>query len=198
MTKQNEPWQDIADAAGILRAHKQMELADHLQKHAEALAQPEQEPVALNQVYRCKIKSRSQINKEIPREKQGWWADISAGQKLLLRQAVQADLDRCSLNDAHSKDPADYMCETQTNGSLVSKIALEYMNPEQNVFASTTPPPVTGSHKRKPLSDQVIKRHIFEHTKLNPNLHDDQELIGYIVNAARAIEAAHGIKEKNT
>ena len=46
MTKQNKPWQDIADAAGILRAHKQMELADRLQKHAEALAQPEQEPVA--------------------------------------------------------------------------------------------------------------------------------------------------------
>jgi hypothetical protein len=34
------------------------------------------------------------------------------------------------------------MCETFKNGALVSKIALEYMNPEQNVFAAvyTTPP----------------------------------------------------------
>ena len=114
----------------------------------EALAQQSNEqvePVALNQVYRCKIKSRSQINREIPREKQGWWADVSAGQKLLLRQAVQADIDRCSLNAAHSKNPADYMCETHTNGSLVSKIALEYMNPEQNVFAH--PPVPTAQPK---------------------------------------------------
>jgi hypothetical protein len=113
---------------------------------------PEQGPVMLHQVYRCKIKLRSQINKEIPREKQGWWADISAGQKLLLRQAVQADIDRCSLNDSHSKDPTDYMCEPQTNGSLVSKIALEYMNPEQNVFASTTPP-----QRLNLTDDQLLK-----------------------------------------
>ena len=92
------------------------------------------------QVYRCKIKSRKQIDKEIPREQQGWWADIAAGQKLLLRQAVQSDLDRCTLGGKRSRDPADYMCETQTNGSLVSKVALEYMNPEQNVFAAAPGP----------------------------------------------------------
>jgi PIN domain nuclease of toxin-antitoxin system len=108
----------------------------------EALAKQEQgELVAMAQVYRCKIKSRKKIDREIPREKQGWWADISAGQLIRLREATQADVDRCTLNGAHSKDPADYMCETHTNGSLVSKVALEYMNPEQNVFASTTPQP---------------------------------------------------------
>ncbi len=102
-------------------------------------SQPDQEraeSVGLSQVYRCKIKSRKQIDREIPRDKQGWWADISAGQLIRLREATQADVDRCTLNEAHSKDPADYMCETHTNGSLVSKAALEYMNPEQNVFAS--------------------------------------------------------------
>ena len=98
------------------------------------------------QVYRCKIKSKKQIDKEIPREQQGWWADVAAGQKLLLRQAVQSDLDRCTLGGKRSRNPADYMCETQTNGSLVSKVALEYMNPEQNVFAAA-PGPADGESK---------------------------------------------------
>ena len=92
------------------------------------------------QVYRCKIKSKKQIDKEIPREQQGWWADVAAGQKLLLRQAVQSDLDRCTLGGKRSRNPADYMCETENHGSLVSKVALEYMNPEQNVFAAAHGP----------------------------------------------------------
>lgn len=99
------------------------------------------------QVYRCKIKSRKQIDREIPREQQGWWADVAAGQKLLLRQAVQSDLDRCTLGGKRSRNPADYMCETHTNGSLVSKVALEYMNPEQNVFAAA--PPTLSADSRK-------------------------------------------------
>lgn len=98
------------------------------------------------QVYRCKIKSRKQIDREIPRELQGWWADVAAGQKLLLRQAAQSDLDRCTLGGKRSRNPADYMCETQTNGSLVSKVALEYMNPEENVFAA---PPTTTAGSGK-------------------------------------------------
>ena len=95
------------------------------------------------QVYRCKIKSKKQIDKEIPREQQGWWADVAAGQKLLLRQAVQSDLDRCTLGGKRSRNPADYMCETENHGSLVSKVALEYMTPEQNVFAAA-PGPADG------------------------------------------------------
>jgi hypothetical protein len=99
---------------------------------------------AQHQTYRCKIKSRKQIDKEIPRDQQGWWADVAAGQKLLLRPAVQADIDRCHLGGRRSKNPDDYMCETQTNGSLVSKIALEYMHPEQNVFAAVPPLPTSA------------------------------------------------------
>ncbi|OYD50670.1 hypothetical protein [Acidovorax kalamii] len=98
------------------------------------------------QVYRCKIKSRKQIDREIPREQQGWWADVAAGQRLLLRQAVQSDLDRCNLGGKRSRNPADYMCETHTYGSLVSKVALEYMNPEENVFAA---PPTTSAGSGK-------------------------------------------------
>lgn len=98
------------------------------------------------QVYRCKIKSRKQIDREIPREQQGWWADVAAGQKLLLRQAVQSDLDRCTIGEKRSRNPADYMCETHTGGSLVSKVALEYMSPEENVFAA---PPTTSAGSGK-------------------------------------------------
>ena len=98
---------------------------------------------AQHQTYRCKIKSRKQIDKEIPRDQQGWWA-VVAGQKLLLRPAVQADIDRCHLGPCRSKNPDDYMCETQTDGSLVSKIALEYMHPEENVFAAVPPPPTSA------------------------------------------------------
>jgi len=149
------------------------------------LAKQEQgEPVGMTQVYRCKIKSRKQIDREIPREKQGWWADISAGQLIRLREATQADLDRCTLNGEHSKNPADYMCETHTNGSLVSKVALEYMNPEQNVFASTTP------QQRKPLTDEQIEE-IWGNTPMMLNAHNNRTRIVF----ARAIEAAHGIKE---
>ena len=99
---------------------------------------------AQHQTYRCKIKSRKQIDKEIPRDQQGWWADVAAGQKMLLRPAVQADIDRCHLGPLRSKNPDDYMCETQTDGSLVYKIALEYMNPEENVFAAIPAPPTSA------------------------------------------------------
>lgn len=49
---------------------------------------------------------------------------------------------------------------------------------------------------REPLTRQQIERLVYEHTKLNPNMADDKELLGYIVNAVRAIEAMHGIGVK--
>lgn len=96
------------------------------------------------QVYLCKIKSKKRIDMEIPRELQGWWADTAAGQKILLRQAVQSDLDRCNIGGKRSRNPTDYMCETHTGGSLVSKVALEYMIPEENVFAAQPTNPAGG------------------------------------------------------
>jgi hypothetical protein len=43
---------------------------------------------------------------------------------------------------------------------------------------------------RRRLDDKQLEVVIYEHTKLNPNQADDRELIGYIINAIRAIEAA--------
>jgi hypothetical protein len=39
------------------------------------------------------------------------------------------------------------------------------------------------------MTDEQIKRIVYEHTKLNPNQRDDQALLGQIVDAFRAIEA---------
>jgi hypothetical protein len=141
-----DSFQDARDLIPKLRARLGMSPIINF-----AHPQPNQQPVAMTQVYRCKIKSRKQIDREIPRDKQGWWADISAGQLIRLRQATKADLDRCTLNGAHSKDPEDYMCETHTNGSLVSKVALEYMNAEQNVFAAIGD---THPQPKQPLTDE--------------------------------------------
>jgi len=72
-------------------------------------------------------------------------------------------------------------------GLYVSNV--DYQDEGASLIANTTP------QQRKPLTDEHLQRIIYEHTKLNPNLRDDQELIGYIINAVRAIEAAHGVKE---
>jgi hypothetical protein len=50
--------------------------------------------------------------------------------------------------------------------------------------------------QRKPLTLKDVERLIYEETKINPNVADDRELLGYIVNAVRAVERAHGIGEK--
>lgn len=77
-----------------------------------------------------KIKSRDQIEAEIPRQLQGWWADVCPGEVLdNLRPATEDDLKRCCLNEGASMDPNDYMCENFDRGSLVSKRAFEWLRP---------------------------------------------------------------------
>ena len=75
-------------------------------------------------VYIAKLKTRKQIMAEIPREQQGWWADVAGGQTLELRDATEADLARCFINKGQSRDPADYLCETFDRGCLVKRIAV--------------------------------------------------------------------------
>lgn len=75
-------------------------------------------------IYRAKLKTRVQIQRDIPRERQGWWADVCPGKTLTLRDATAADLARCFLNEGSSRDPADYLCETFEDGCLVSRIAV--------------------------------------------------------------------------
>lgn len=75
-------------------------------------------------VYRAKLKSRKRIMAEIPRESQGWWADVCPGRTLTLRDATTADLARCFINKGQTRDPADYLCEMPEDGALVRRIAV--------------------------------------------------------------------------
>ena len=61
---------------------------------------------------------------------------------------------------------------------------------DYGAFAVYTAPP-----QRKPLPLKDVERLIYENTKINPNVADDKELLGYIVNAIRAVERAHNIVE---
>jgi hypothetical protein len=61
----------------------------------------------------------------------------------------------------------------------------------------TWTPLYTAPTPRKPLPLKEVERLIYEHTKINPNIADDRELLGYIVNAVRAIERKHGIGEQH-
>lgn len=74
--------------------------------------------------YRAKLKTRKRIMAEIPREQQGWWADVCPGETLELRDATASDLARCLINEGQSRDPADYLCETFERGCLVKRIAV--------------------------------------------------------------------------
>jgi len=87
------------------------------------------------QTYRAKLKSRKQIMAEIPREQQGWWADVAGGQTLILRDAWPEDLDRCFLNEKASREPADYLCETFEGGCLVRRIAIEKLEVVKNCYS---------------------------------------------------------------
>ena len=45
-----------------------------------------------------------------------------------------------------------------------------------------------------PFDRKVLEYVIWENTRLNPNQAADVELVGYIVNAMRALERMHGIR----
>lgn len=76
--------------------------------------------------YMVTLKTREEIEAEIPRERQGWWADVCPGQTMILRDATAEDIARCTLNEGTSRDPKDYYCEPHDNGWLVSKAAIKH------------------------------------------------------------------------
>lgn len=127
--------QNLIDAArAVIAADRAGELTD---EHILALEAAANVPdVQMMQVYRAQLKTRAQMKRDIPEGQRGWWYDVAHGEILTLRQATQADLDRCTLNDACSRSPSDYMCETFDRGSLVSKAAIAHINPEQHTFAA--------------------------------------------------------------
>lgn len=82
------------------------------------------------QTYTAKLKTRAQIDRDIPRERWGWWRDVCPGKTLLnLRDATDADLARCTLAAGRSRNPADYLVENIEHGWLVSREAVATLTP---------------------------------------------------------------------
>jgi hypothetical protein len=79
--------------------------------------------VSLVTRYRIKVKSRKAIEADIPRVKQGWWADVCPGEWLKVRDATEDDLGRCFHRPGST--PADYFCEDFERGYLVPRYAAE-------------------------------------------------------------------------
>lgn len=82
------------------------------------------------QTYTARLKSREQMDREIPLEQQGWWHDCCHGKTLSnLRDATAADLARCIVNEVGSRNPADYLCENIEYGWLVRRDAVAVLTP---------------------------------------------------------------------
>lgn len=80
-------------------------------------------------IYTAKLKTRKEMERDIPRNELGWWHDVCPGQTLELRDATADDLARCSLGEGRSRDPAEYLCENFERGSLVSRKAIAVLTP---------------------------------------------------------------------
>lgn len=80
-------------------------------------------------IYTAKLKTRREMERDIPRNELGWWHDVCPGQTLELRDATEEDLARCHLREGVSRDPAHYLCENFERGSLVSRKAIAVLTP---------------------------------------------------------------------
>ncbi len=91
------------------------------------------------QTYTAKLKTRKQMDLEIPRERQGWWRDCCPGKTLPnLRDATAADVARCIINEGRSRNPADYLCENIEHGRLVSREAVASLRPNARANLTDT------------------------------------------------------------
>jgi hypothetical protein len=77
-------------------------------------------------VYSILLKTREQMEKEIPRDLWGWWIDVCPGKILTVRNATKKDIARCSLRHKAPRSPKYYYCELSKNGALISKIAVQH------------------------------------------------------------------------
>jgi hypothetical protein len=87
------------------------------------------------QTYSAKLRTRkdleSQRDTEGYTDAWGWWADVCPGSTLKLRDATDADINRCNIREGGSRNPADWLCELGARGSLVSRKAVALLTPTQ-------------------------------------------------------------------
>ena len=81
-------------------------------------------------VFTCYMKTRREMERDIPPHLLGWWHDCCHGKILRLRQATEADIIRSWIRAAGSRRPEDYMVETHENGLLVLKKAIKEIREE--------------------------------------------------------------------
>jgi hypothetical protein len=85
------------------------------------------------QTYSAKLRTRDEFERQRDQEgyteSWGWWVDVCPGSTLTLRDATEADIDRCSLREGSSRDPAEWLCELSPRGSLVSRQAIAVLTP---------------------------------------------------------------------
>jgi hypothetical protein len=72
---------------------------------------------------------KRRIDREIPRENQGWWADVCPGKTLVVRDATEADIARCIIREGRSRNPNDYVCEDFDGGCLIPHEAIVRLKP---------------------------------------------------------------------
>src|SRR3546814_9937308 len=111
----------------------------------------------------------------------GWWSDVCPGAALTLRDATQADIERCTLRDNASRNTADWLCELGDRGSLVSRKAIAKLTVIESqaglsatsntaILDGEAPDKKNGSDLR-PLSEQThaIKSEAMAAAFRNPN-----------------------------
>jgi hypothetical protein len=126
-------------------------LADAITKVTATLAGHQSErpaPPSVGAVYSATLKTRAQMRKAIPDDQRGWYYDVACGQTLLLREANHDDMARCTLNDSHSKNPADWLCEVFPRGSLVDRRAVASMHVEEGICVA--PAALASSQAERP------------------------------------------------
>ncbi len=65
------------------------------------------EPVAIN-IHCVKLKSRKKMEATIPKKRLGWWHDVCLGERMVLRDATDSDIARCSRKTSDTRGPEHF------------------------------------------------------------------------------------------
>lgn len=77
----------------------------------------------LRKSFTCYMKTRREMERDIPSHLLGWWHDCCHGKILKLRQAIEADIIKAWIRTEGSRRPEDYM--VTEHGQLILKKAIK-------------------------------------------------------------------------
>lgn len=81
--------------------------------------------LAKSKVFVCEMKSRAEMEKDIPSNLLGWWHDCLPGKTVELRQATDEDMKRCWIRFSAPRNASAYMIELHERGCLILKKAIK-------------------------------------------------------------------------